>query len=407
MTYGTVTVGRLVVRENFVLTTAVDGSSGERSVSLSGEESNPPLTVTAMKQRHEDIMGMKGMLVPVIFTTKTDQNGYYQVADVSCDLTNWDNSPAKFAWTMKLVFLGSDNNVDIESRLNIVTRQNNYSNVGERWHAPSRVHYGYYTGSTQPSKVIRYGSDGSMTVYRNVPTGVNPRWGATVGNYMVGRVKVIASGVERSGTNLTVSASGWELNNGLVRVTPNEGSLGYLNVSSWASGAAAWQGKNWRVFVTSGSIVTTVDAATVLRNDPEMVTLRLTKDLSSFGEVGRATIDLTLRRGSRFVEGVIRRGDQANEIKVALQTLENSTNSSSGYVSATSNDANGNMFVAGTARNYTPHASGGVIRSNTNFFDFFIGTSVGGSAAVAGDQPVNLYAQYISVASDYTMGVRR
>jgi len=406
MAYGTVTIGRLVVRENFVLQDAVDASNGERSISLSGEEASPPLTLAILKQRAEDMMGMRGMFLPVVFTNKTDHNGYYMVADVSADITNWNNDIAKFAWTIKLQQVGADNNVDVESRLGNIARQNDFSNVGERWHAPSIGHYGYYTGATQPSRFNRISSDGTVIVYRGVPA-VNPRWGSAVGNYMAGRSRIVVTGVERSGTNLPIGALDWEINNGLVRVTPNNNSTGYLNVSSWSSGSSTWQTKLFRVGVTSGNFIQTVDGATVLRNDAEMVTLRLTKNFAIFGEVGRATLDLTLRRGSRVVEGYLQRGDQANELKVTLFTGENYTNSSSGYVYATSNDVNGNKFVMGSARNFTPHASGGVVRSNTRVLDFFIATSVGGSAAVDGDQPDDLYAQYVSSSSEYTMGVRR
>ncbi len=121
------------------------------------------------------------------------------------------------------------------------------------------------------------------------------------------------------------------MNNALVNVTPSA-SAGVLDVQAYTGGA--WHSKLWTISV-AGSAVAAWDSATILRNDVEQCILRLTASRNP----GRATLDLTLRRGSRIVEGYLQSGSSAT-LAVHRQTLETNTSfAASGYVVATSNDA--------------------------------------------------------------------
>jgi hypothetical protein len=113
------------------------------------------------------------------------------------------------------------------------------------------------------------------------------------------------------------------------------------------------------------------DGATLLRNDPEMVILRLTKALNP----GRATLDLTLRRGSRIIEGYLQRGT-ADTLSVRLNTAETYADTSAqGYLTASADDGDGNRFACGSARTFTAVAGGGVQKAATTSLDFWLGAS--------------------------------
>lgn len=404
MTWGTIQVGRLTLRETFGADDKVNANSGVRDIVLKGQESTPPLDLADLRQRSEDIGGLMGALVPVTLTDKPQYDGYYTIKDVGTSVTSYPGSGIERAdWNLTLSRVGPDNAVDLESRLAGVNRIKDPSitTVPVAWHAPPIGAYAYHVGATVPTVLTRQSADGPLIVYRNLPANANPRWGCPVSGYGGGRARVLVAGRERTGTKLTIDPGGWEINNGLVRVCPGSAAVSLL-VAGYTGGV--WRDKQWGVFVTSGVLASPWDAATILRNDYEAVTLRLVRNLAP----GRALLDLTLRRGSRFVEGYLQRDTVADQLKVRLNTAEAyADNSTAGYVAASANDADGNRFVAGSARTFTPHSSGGVTKMNATTLDFFVGAAVGGGAAQAGDTPPDLTAQYLAAPSERTMAVAR
>lgn len=215
-------------------------------------------------------------------------------------------------------------------------------------------------------------------------------------------MRVLDNGVERAGVNTSLSATGWEIQNALVRVRPLT-SGGTLEVAAWDG--AAWDAKNWNVASdVSGTAIINWDGATILRNDYEMCVLRLIKSLSP----GRATLDLTLRRGSRIIEGYLQRGN-ADTMSAYLNVSENVTNvATGGYVVATNNDGSGNKATAGSAHTFSPVAGLGVrLLSSGTSLDFYLGAVVGGTGATAVDAATVLRDQYIGALAEFAVGVRR
>lgn len=391
---GDLTIGRYVVRETWEV-----AETGAGVLQVSGREVMPPLTRPEVVYRYESALGSQGLMVPVIWEDKPERSGYYTVTSTSGDMLDRAAEGVVIAdWKMTLIRHGSDTDVDLESRLTGAVRANDFSLAGERWQAPPPGHYAYYTGSTIPSTMTRTGADGTMTVYRGVPANVSPRWGCAVEDYLDGRVRILSIGYERVGVGQAVAADDWELNNGFVRIRPLL-SGGTLEIAAFTSGA--WRPKAWWVEVGTTQIARW-EAATILRNDPEMCVIRLTEHRAT---VGRAVLDLSLRRGSRFVEGYLQRGDSGT-LHVYLASAEMMTDSTS-YVVKTTNDGDGNRAIAGSARNFDPHANGGITKTSTTWLDFWAGVVAGGGSAVSGDQATNLRDQYIAAMPESTVAVRR
>lgn len=396
--WGDVQLGRIPLRETFTVTEA----GGEaRSFDLEGQESYPPLTRAQVIARHDGINALQlGQCVPLTFTDKPERNGYYMVKAAGATYSEHLNERVTTDWKVGLERIGSDAETDLQSRLTGAVRLNDFALTGERWHAPPIGHYAYYTGATNPTTMTRTGADGAMTVYRSVPADVSPRWGCLPTDYLDGRVKVTTTASQEVyGVDVPLAASGWALSNGLVNVTPSASAT--LDVQAYTG---AYRSKLWNVSVAgSASSITSWDGATVLRNDPEMCIVRLVKGQSP----GRATLDLTLRRGSRFVEGYLQIGTSAT-LAAYRSTLETNTSfAASGYVTATSNDADGNKFAAGSARTFTAHTNGGVIKAAATAMDFWIGVAAGGSSAVSGDAATDLRNMYIACMPEAVYGVRR
>ena len=383
--WGDLQIGRIPLRETFV---ATEGGGDSRGLDLDGQESYPPLTRAQVIARHDGINSLTpGQVIPVTFTDKPERSGYYAVKTASSTYTEYLNEQVTADWKVSLDRVGSDAETDLQSRLTGAVRLNDFSLTGERWHAPPIGHYGYYTGATNPTVMTRTGADGAITVYRGVPANVSPRWGCLPTNYLTGRVKCTTTGgQEVYGVDVPLAATGWSLTNGLVNVATSASAS--LDVQAYTGGA--YHSKRWNVSVAgSASSITSWDGATLLRNDPEMAILRLTKSLSP----GRATLDLTLRRGSRTVEGYLQVGTAAT-LCAYRATAEAATNNTS-YLVATGDDADGNAYAIGSARAFTAHANGGIVKAATTNLDFWIG-------AVASQASLNANPTFEVDVSDWT-----
>ncbi len=411
--WGTATVGRMVLREGFTLTAAMNGTTGRRSLTLTGEESSPPLTVPEVKMRQEDILSLQGKVVVIRFSNKDDHNGVYQITDADTNLTNWTGEVVKFGWQIQAEQIGATNSVDFESRLAGGGRANLYALAGERWHAPSASAYGYYTPGGNVSGTLARalaGGEGTITLYRGIPTGSNPRWGSISAHYRLGRVRFLqpsTTGYERTADGLRIisaSTSFWSLENGLLRVEP--GTSATLQVSAW--NGSAWNRADWNVSVSGSATgaITTWDAATVLRNDYEMVTVRLVKDRAP----GRTTLDLSLRRGSRFVETYLQTDSATTKSWYRATAEAGTAPASAAYVTATANDAAGDRYIIaslGGAAFTAQTPQGGITKAAVTALDAAIGTVVGGSAATSGNQAADLRNQYVQAMSERTVAVKR
>ncbi|MFC8077525.1 hypothetical protein ACFUN8_18560 [Streptomyces sp. NPDC057307] len=398
LNWGTITIGRISLRETINI---AETGGAVPTLAVEGREESHYLTRAGLYQVHENILALtEGQYYAVTFEDKPERNGYYVLATVSANLTDYQGEFSATAWKLGLERVGAEGELDIQSRLTGTVRANAFTSSGTSWHAPAIGHYSYYTGASVPSILLREGEDADVTVYRNVPEGA-PRWGAAADDYYGGCVRVtstniVPTGAVLEGTNHTMTASAWSMDNGLVNVNASGGAL---SVGSYSDGA--YQEKTW--LVTLGGVAPEWRSVSLIRNDPEQTIVRLTSSLAP----GRVSLDLTLRRGSRFVELYLQTGSSAT-LSVHLQAAEaNDNHAASGYVVATSNDPAGDKFTCGSARAFTAHADGGLTKTSAVFLDCYLGVVRGGTAAEPGDEAAELFEQYIGALAESTYIVRR
>lgn len=372
MAWGTLTIGSLVLKETDILEDVTNANTGERTVRISGAETNPGNGTGSIEAKQQDIMGLMGRIMPVQFERKASYNGYYRATDTNTELEQWGEGPGQVRWALTLELVGSENVLDLESRVANVARSNDFGKAGERWHAPPTGHYGYFVGSVAPATVVRQTDTGPITVYRSIPAGVNPRWGCSVAGYGGGRVRFLSGGLERVADRIPVPVTDWEMNNGLVRVRPHTAAtLTTLLVAHYDG--IAWREKAYDVRVAGDSLRPSVEwqSVTVTRLEPEVVTLRAVIKQPSNGQ--RVLLDLTLRRGARFVEGYVQR-TTSGELAI-VQDVAEYTQAFTGYVTAGGGDASGLRYAVGSARLATT-TGGGQIKSAATGMDFYIGAEI-------------------------------
>jgi hypothetical protein len=395
VTWRAVTIGGVDFRETNVLTD--DGDT----VKITGQEAHQPLSKSAARARYRNVRGLRGMVVPVVFGDKQVASGFYEVTSASSTLMDFAQGRViTVDWSMTLERIGGERDVEFESR--VPTIANSTELAGQTpsfWHAPPPLTKDYYTGSTVPSaSVVRESAEGPVTVYRGIPANVAPRWTCPVAGYMDASPRLLFDGIRHAGAespDLVV----WQLDNALLRVLG--GGDGSFSVSAWDPDVDDWASVKSYVPTVNGIALTGVPELSVLRNDPEKATVRLFYPTAP----GRATVDLGLRRGARYVTGVLKRHSAAT-LGVA-RTAAEAASVVTGGLRATSADADGNRFVMGSSRTLTTSTGTAAIsKSAQTSFDFFLGHEVGSSPA-AGDAFADLLAQYLGDGGDVTKVVGR
>lgn len=135
--------------------------------------------------------------------------------------------------------------------------------------------------------------------------------------------------------------NGWRINNGLVRVSYGT----TLDVAMWNDGAGAWQSIAYKA-VSNGVTATslgTPDSVIILRNAPEIVTVRLGWSVLDTPRIV-VYCDLTLRQGQPWVEGYLSTMAGATKALGIFRAATEAGTSFTGGLEATSDDASSNKY---------------------------------------------------------------
>jgi hypothetical protein len=257
---------------------------------------------------------------------------------------------------------------------------------------------------------FRSSADGLLQYYQPTLLKTSAHFALAPANFYIGAATFEQGAVLQPvvGRLLTQpSPASWRLSNGLVRVTPNVGTPGVLDVSFYSG--SVWSGT--KSFILLGSVsagaLTGFTSVTVLRNSVEEVVIRLGAIVGVAGW-GRLYIDLSLRRGDFLVRGYLT-SDLTEKWQIRVFTAEAATAITYGAVTlgnirATVNDPDGNRYVLITDQTAGPVSDlvNGRLTQNVSSmtFDFGIGSAIGGSFAVTPGRPQDLAQQYIAAQSE-------
>jgi hypothetical protein len=386
MAWGTATIEGVTFRETFTV------SENGDSFTLSGQESTPPLSRGDVLQLHANVVGLEGRIVPIVFSGKAERNGFYLVTSSSSDLFDWNGYLVTADWKLTATKIGSGSDVEFESRVPTIMRANDGGVAPVYWHAAPVGCTSYYTGATVPNYVTRASADGAVPVFTSLPVGVAPRWTVGVLDYMRGAVDLRLDGRMALGTMTPHGVSAWSMDNGIVRIS--NGASGSINTEMW--NGSAWVAMKGYQFTVNGTALTATPDFTVMRNDTEETVVRLTFP----GVPGRTQVDLSLRRGARFVTTFIGRHSVAT-LGVTRTTAEAANMGSAGG-RATSPDGSGATFILGSTKNVTTTtATASIARASVSRLDAFVGYT-GADADYAA-----LLSQYFGTNGDRTRVVQR
>jgi hypothetical protein len=130
----------------------------------------------------------------------------------------------------------------------------------------------------------------------------------------------------------------------------------------------------------------------ILKNEPQIATIRLTTHYNATTRDGRLVFDITLKRGSRNIEFVASQW-QTQQLNVKSVSALAGTNAT-GYVVASSANNEGNKYMIGSPTTYTADTTNlGISVSGTTAVKGFIGAVVG--SASGANTADNVRDQYL------------
>lgn len=370
---------------------ADDAQWNRRSLTLSGWLNGSTTSeVNATRDQIANLNDMGAELaVPVTFDEDAAVDGFYRV-DNSEAAHIPAGDEAMFGWSAQLERLGGPGEVDHQAIAIGTTLRNDHGldeSTAQPWHATPVGADSYDADGSPLTTIIRTGADGAVTVHVGSLAGRFPRWHHVPAQHYLGAATLTVDGAVRNGSWCPDMPADWELANSLIRVGP--GTNGRLSVATH-DGDETWTAVKTYTLAVDAVEVAAWEHVAVLAVGPEFAAVRLTGTQS----LARLTLDLSVRRGSRFILGYLTRtaGEAALSIK---RTATEAGTVFTGGVRATANDAAGNRYVLAALVDSTADTTQGGLSVTSDQFDFLLGAEVGGSGAQSGDTAADLVAQWV------------
>ena len=381
----------------------------DRTLTLRGFLNEPTYANTDYLRR--ELLEQQGQLIACTYSLDPHFDGFYILSSARVESVPVSyRGGGLFPFEVELFRIGSESRAELQSLLTVVDITNDHGITGVPFHAPPVDHLAYNAGSGTPTEISRTGTDGTLAVYTSIAASVDPTWAVAPSSYYGGAVELRVDNLLRAGLDAPNKPTSWELENSLVRVRPTiygGSSDGRFEVA-WHDGTAWGTWIKWRIDYAGTTVVPQWDFLTVIHNTPEMATVRLVRDAATVpASAHRHVLDVTLRRGSRFVSFLYTYTGTAATHKVARDTAEAAT-AQTGFIQASAL-TDGNRWMLGSPKAFSADTTNGAITltAAAQQFPFVIGSAVGDAANGTGNGPSDLMAQYIGWVSEKVRAVWR
>jgi len=268
--------------------------------------------------------------------------------------------------------------------------------VGLAWNPDIDLGPTLTSGASSFTRRVSDGSNITLRTYTAPLAATSYRYNVEPANFYVDACKIEVKYGSTWYPVVGVDAprvSTWRISNGTVRLTANGSSAGTFEV--WDNTAGAWESRDvihWQNGSTYLPIGLTAPM-TIARNSPEQVTVRVGTGTSVFA----LSWYYSLRRGARLVSGSWS-SSSAQKYGFGFDSAHFAgATAITGGVRATSNDANGNRMVFGTAAANSSDLVNGATWYTTGATSgsAWIGVELDGSTASGGSTASDLVDQFI------------
>lgn len=394
----TLTVGRIsLTTDPEKLTISAARSGDSRTLALQGSFTGTSLA--QLKALRDELAATLSSdnIIPVTWDGDSTVDGFYIPAGGTVDLRSLTTTGSNYGMVEfkgNLAWQGDDNSVRFCSLVTgaVLANDHSYAGSGSGFVGPPINRYGWAPATTGGT-VLRNAEDGNIRVILGVASGDNPEWHVAPADYYKAACEVYVSTYVRAGLTAPNDPTDWQIQNSLVKVVPT--TDGALLVSHWDSDA--WRSTQWDVYY-DGSEVGAWEGAVILENRPEKTSVRL---VQSRGVQGTLTMDLTLRRGSRFVSGVFYSDVATAAMMLDTDTAGTTTSVPTGTMKKSTVDAYGHRWMVGSEKTTTFNTTNGSMSKTAARLPFLIGKEVDeGGGVQSGDTDDDLWDQYMAWRSE-------
>lgn len=395
----TVTIGRLTFTSPSGLTDQRSGISHDFDI----QGKFAPDTLAEIKYLRDELLACANGYYVVPFTWEGDNtvSGYVKLKSASVSTERVRVGGYDYAISME--WIGNMGEVEFESQLAGALLENDHSitSTTNQFYAPPTNHYSHDHSGT-PTNFERVGEDGS--IYAKFGSSIrsyNAKYLVDPGDFYKNACEIYTNDIDgteriRCGLETPNFPTSAKLQNGLVQMTFGTNAAqtrfttktydgtGYKSPNTFAvsrgSSETEWQG--WR-------------SIQILKNTPEVATIRLTSYYDSSARDQRLTFDVTLRRGARHFSIVTTQWSSGKINIKPTETIAFTDNTS--YAVQTSNDVEGNQIIMGSPQNFDVDTTNGGISttSNTATMKSFVGYVFDGTSATSYDTATSIRDQYL------------
>lgn len=399
--------------------------SGNQVTFTVGIGSDTSVGVDAYNAMRQQVLGLANNydepVVPIVWSSDTQYEGFYRVTDVSLDVSEYGYLK-RYSHDCQITAerVGGYSNPYFEVTTQSIVRTNAFAFTTPSGVVATLLDTTIAEGDLRPSlttltPVTRKTSTGA-SIYCYVsaaPVALTQFRTFTLPNsFYVGacRIEVLygSTWCQVVGRAIPLNRV-WRLSNDIVRLTAQNGATpGTIEI--WDNVASAWEATNISHYELTlgnpgigGSSTTTNPTVTVLRNSPEQCTVRVSGYLAIGSGQAGFDITYTVQRGAHFVEASWTYAPSLMRLGVQFSSVT-ACSSLTGGVRATSNDAAGNRVVFAMASGTNAIAvdlTNGRIRplSSQTSASMMIGVELNGSSAITNNTADDLISQFFGLAS--------
>ena len=396
----TITIGRLTFTSPATLSDSRSGNN--HNLNITGKLA--PDTLDEAKYLRDELLSCANgyYVVPFIWQGDTSVSGYVRVVGASVNTERVISGG--YNYSIELEFLGNMGEVEFESQMTggFISNDHSLSSSTSQFYA-GPVDSFSHEHSSLPSTFTRVGEDGNTIIrFGSSIRNTNAKFLVDPADSYKNACEVFTDGIDdvnriRCGMESpNNSPSSTKIQNGLVQMTfvnntaqsrfiiKSYDTNGYKSSTEFAvsRGASATEWQGWR-------------SVQILKNDPEMVTVRLGSYYEASTKDKRLTFDVSLRRGARHFSIVATQFSSA-QFNIRPTTTTAYTDNTS-YGITTSNDIDGNKIILGSPQNFDVDTTNGGINStaNTATLKAFLGYEFNGSSATSEDAATKVRDQYL------------
>ncbi len=363
-----------------------------------------------------ELLNQSGDLIPITYSTDANLDGFYLLDSVDMDISARQTSQQGVGYVpfrLAVTRIGSYAQTELQSLLTMVDAAEDFATSESFWWAPSIGAQAVDAGGATPVIVSRDGEDGTMSIATDMVKGTNPSWSIPVADYYDGAAELWAGDRLRTGTDMPMDPTDWYITNSLMEVRPDD----YQGTSSGEIEVRFHDGTSWGSWVqffinwSASNKVPSWNYVSIVRNSAAAVTIRLVRDAAEapFSTTAKHELDITLRRGGRFISCVYKFTGAAEDHALEMDGSDTVTRPGGGTASYVLADTlvSGDQIIYGCPRDFTLATREISLDVAAKSMPFWIGAAVDDAANGTGNGPADLAEQYVGQVAESVRAVRR